>query len=129
MALGPAGFDVQVDVLNSTVIGTLANSSLPSIEVVPPSNGFNVTWSALSMTLQIDAPSLLPFTQDKQRTLTALVVQATDLPFPRHAVLHTPSSVSHTYTTSLISTCQTVLLMLVWQQSNCAWPSGECTTP
>lgn len=92
MTLGPAGFDVQIDILNSTVIGTLANSSLPSIEVVPPSNGFNVTWSALSMILEIDAPNLLPFTQVKQRTLTALVVQATPMPccaLPAALVIHT----------------------------------------
>ena len=75
-----AGFNVQVDVLNTTVVGYLLNCSLPSIEVMPPSNGFNVTWSALMMTLEINAPNLIPFTKDKQLTLTALTVQASASP-------------------------------------------------
>ena len=75
-----AGFDVQVVVLNTSVIGRLANSSLPSIEVVPPSSGFNVTWSALLMTVDVDAPGLRPFVADKQRLLTGLVIQAGSSP-------------------------------------------------
>lgn len=79
MSLGFAvstGFDVQVVVLNTSVVGKLANSSLPSIEVVPPSNGFNVTWSVLLMTLDVDVPGLIPFLDDKQHLLTGLVIQA-----------------------------------------------------
>lgn len=70
-----SGFDVQVVVLNTSVAGTMVNSSLPSITVVPPTDGQNVTWSAILMTLQIQAPGLLPFTDAKQRLLTGVVVQ------------------------------------------------------
>ncbi|KAL0041956.1 hypothetical protein WJX79_010257 [Trebouxia sp. C0005] len=38
--MNQSGFSVDVDVMNTSVIGTVANASLPSIEVVPPSNGF-----------------------------------------------------------------------------------------
>ena len=62
--------------MNTSVIGKLANSSLPSIEVVPPSNGFNETWSVLLMTINVDAPGLMPFVEDKQRLLTGLITQA-----------------------------------------------------
>ena len=58
------------------MVGKLANSSLPSIEVVPPSNGFNVTWSVLLMTLDVNVPGLIPFVQDKQHLLTGLIIQA-----------------------------------------------------
>lgn len=71
----PAGFSVDVDVLNTTVVGMLANSSLPAIEVVPATNGFNITWSALLMTLEITSESFLPFNNTKQRLLTAITTQ------------------------------------------------------
>lgn len=74
-----AGFDVQVVVLNTSVVGMLANSSLPHIEVMPPSSGFNVTWSGLLMTIDVAAPGLIPFVEDKQRLLTGLVIQAGSL--------------------------------------------------
>ena len=66
---------MDVDVLNTTVIGTVANASLPSIEVIPPSNGFNVTWSALLMTLEITSSNFTPFTHRQQLLLTALTTQ------------------------------------------------------
>ncbi len=66
---------MDVDVLNTTVIGAVANASLPSIEVVPPSNGFNVTWSALLMTLEITSSNFTPFTHRQQLLLTALTTQ------------------------------------------------------
>jgi len=66
---------VDIDVLNTSVVGSVANSSLPSIEVLPPSNGFNVTWSALLMNLEVTSPNLLPFTHRKQLLLTALTTQ------------------------------------------------------
>lgn len=66
---------MDVDVLNTTVIGTVANSSLPSIEVLPPSLGFNVTWSALLMSLNIASPNLVPFTHHKRLLLTAVTTQ------------------------------------------------------
>ncbi len=66
---------MDVDVLNTTVIGTVANASLPSIEVLPPSNGFNVTWSALLMTLEITSSNFTPFTHSHQLLLTALTTQ------------------------------------------------------
>lgn len=75
MCVSPAGFDVELVVLNTSVAGTMVNSSLPSIMVVPPTDGQNVTWSAILMTLQIEAPGLLPFTDAKQRLLTGVVVQ------------------------------------------------------
>ena len=75
LCCAPAGFDVQVVVLNTSVAGRMVNSSLPSIKVVPPTIAQNVTWSAILMTLEIDSPGLLPFTDGKQRMLTGVVVQ------------------------------------------------------
>lgn len=76
-----AGFDVQVVVLDTSVVGMLTNSSLPHIEVMPPSSGFNVTWSGLLMTIDVAAPGLIPFVEDKKRLLTGLVIQAGSLFF------------------------------------------------
>lgn len=66
----------------------LANSSLPHIEVVPPSSGFNVTWSGLLMTIDVAAPGLIPFVEDKQRLLTGLVIQAGSLSQQANASYH-----------------------------------------
>ncbi|KAL0037531.1 hypothetical protein WJX77_001281 [Trebouxia sp. C0004] len=73
--MNQSGFSVDVDVLDTTVIGTVANATLPSIEVVPPSNGFNITWSALLMTLEITSSNFTPFTYQQQLLLTALTTQ------------------------------------------------------
>jgi len=96
-----AGFNVDVDVLNTTVIGTVANASLPSIEVVPPSNGFNVTWSALLMTLEITSANFTPFTDSHQLLLTALTTQVTSVcqePYDATDVLHDATDVLHVCT-------------------------------
>lgn len=95
------------------MVGVLANSSLPSIEVVPPRNGSNTTWSALLMTLEVDAPSLLPFIEGKQRLLTGLVIQAGSM-FIELQLLATHSS------------CLFYLLLIsVFQLRTC---SSQCQT-
>lgn len=70
-----AGYNVELDVLNATVVGLVLNSSLPSIQVMPPQPPMNTTPASLLMTLDITSSALLPFTVDKQRILTGAVIQ------------------------------------------------------
>ena len=69
-----AGYDVQLDVLNTSVAGVVQNSTLPSVQVLPPTPPTNATPAALLMTLAISSDSLLPFTSDKQRLVQGAVI-------------------------------------------------------
>ena len=62
--------------LNTSVVGTVANSSLPSIEVMPPSNSSTAAYSSLLMSLEVSCPNLLPF---NRRHCLALIAAATQV--------------------------------------------------
>ena len=77
-----AGYNVQLDVLNTTVAGVVQNSTLPSVQVLPPTPPTNATPAALLMTLAISSDSLLPFTSDKQRLVQGAVIMVWFLSMP-----------------------------------------------
>lgn len=80
-----AGYDVRVDVLNTSVAGVVANNSLPSIKVVPPSNASNIAFSTLLMNATVNAPSLLPFNRRHRAALVAAATQVTTTIKPHDA--------------------------------------------
>lgn len=75
-----AGYNVQLDVLNTTVAGIVQNSSLPSIQVLPPTAPSNTIPTALLMTLAVNSETLPPFNITKQRLVTGVLTQVCVLP-------------------------------------------------
>lgn len=73
-----AGYNVQLDVLNATVSGLLQNSSLPAIQVAPPTSPIDPNPSGLLMTLAIESESLMPFNDTKRWIVTGVLAQVSN---------------------------------------------------